>query len=95
MKWLGDGPYGGRAGDIVILTKASSSIPIKDRYYVATTDHYSWHGSPDLSDSNVTFALALDGGSGTVLQDIVSRVSRGGTFSQMDLTPLVLALIGR
>jgi hypothetical protein len=95
MKWLGDGPYGGRAGDIVILTKASSLIPIKGRYYVATTDHYSWHGSPDLSDSNVTFALALDGGSGTVLQDIVNRVSRGGTFSQMDLTPLVLALIGR
>ncbi len=95
MKWLGDGPYGGRAGDIVILAKASSSIPIQDRYYFATTTHYSWHGSPDMSDSNVPLILALDGGSGAVMQDIVENASHGGTFSQMDLTPLVLALIGR
>ena len=95
MKWLGDGPYGGRAGDIVILAKASSSIPIQDRYYFATTTHYSWHGSPDMSDSNVPLILALDGGSGTAMQDIVENASHGGTFSQMDLTPLVLALIGR
>jgi len=95
MKWLGDGPYGGRAGDIVILAKASSSVPIQDRYYFATTTHYSWHGSPDMSDSNVPFILALDGGSGTVMQDIVNNVSHGETLSEMDLTPLVLALIGR
>ena len=95
MKWLGDGPYGGRAGDIVILAKASSSIPIQDRYYFATATHYSWHGSPDMSDSNVPLILALDGGSGVVMQDIVENASHGGTFSQMDLTPLVLALIGR
>jgi hypothetical protein len=95
MKWLGDGPYGGRAGDIVLLAKASSSIPIQDRYYFAATTHYSWHGSPDISDSNIPLILALDGGSGTVMQDIVENASHGGTFSQMDLTPLVLALIGR
>jgi hypothetical protein len=39
--------------------------------------------------------LALDGGSGKVMQDIVNNVSRGETLSQMDLTPLVLVLIGR
>ena len=95
MKWLGDGPYGGRAGDIVIFAKASSSIPIQDRYYIATTTHYSWHGSADMSDSNVPLILALDGGSGTVMQDIVNNVSHGETLSEMDVTPLVLALIGR
>jgi hypothetical protein len=94
MKWLGDGPYGGRAGDIVILAKASSTIPIQDRYYFATTMHYSWHGSPDMSDSNVPLILALGGGSGTVMQDIMNNVSHGETPSQMDLTPLILALIG-
>ncbi len=94
MNWLGDGPYGGRAGDIVILAKASSTIPIQDRYYFATTTHYSWHGSPDMSDSNVPLILALDGGSGAVMQDIIENVSHGDTLSQMDLTPLVLALIG-
>jgi hypothetical protein len=94
MKWLGDGPYGGRAGDIVILAKASSTIPIQDRYYFATTMHYSWHGSPDMSDSNVPLVLALDGGSGAVMQDIVHNVSHGETLSEMDVTPLVLALIG-
>ncbi|MGH9646877.1 MAG: alkaline phosphatase family protein [Bryobacteraceae bacterium] len=95
MKWLGDGPYGGRAGDIVILAKASSTIPIQDRYYFAASTHYSWHGSPDMSDSNVPFILALDGGSGAVMQDIVNNVSHGETLSEMDVTPLVLALIGR
>jgi len=95
MKWLGDGPYGGRAGDIVILAKASSTIPIQDRYYFATTMHYSWHGSPDISDSNVPLILALDGGSGAVMQDIVDNVSGGETLSEMDVTPLVLTLIGR
>jgi hypothetical protein len=95
MKWLGDGPYGGRAGDIVILPKASSAIPIQNRYYIARTTHYSWHGSPDMSDSNVPLILALDGGSGRVMQDIVNNVSHGKTLSQMELTPLVLALIGR
>src|SRR6185437_4332248 len=95
MKWLGDGPYGGRAGDIVILAKASSAIPIQDRYYFAATTHYSWHGSPDLSDSNVPLILALDGGSGTVMQDIINNVSHGSTLSEMDVTPLVLTLIGR
>ncbi len=95
MKWLGDGPYGGRAGDIVILPKASSTIPIQDRYYFAVTTHYSWHGSPDMSDSNVPLILALDGGSGTVMQDIVENSRHGRTPSQMDLTPLVLTLIGR
>jgi Type I phosphodiesterase / nucleotide pyrophosphatase len=95
MGWLGDGRYGDRAGDIVLLAKASSAIPIRDRYYFATTTHYSWHGSPDISDSNIPLVLAIDGGSGKVMQDIVNNVSRGATPSQMDLTPLVLALIGR
>jgi hypothetical protein len=95
MRWLGDGRYGDRAGDIVLLAKASSAIPIQDRYYFAATTHYTWHGSPDMSDSNIPLVLALDGGSGKVMQDIVNNVSRGETLSQMDLTPLVLVLIGR
>jgi hypothetical protein len=95
MKWLGDGPYGGRAGDIVILAKASSTIPIQDRYYFATTMHYSWHGSPDMSDSNIPFLLALDGGSGATMRNIVHNVIDGETLSEMDVTPLVLTLIGK
>jgi hypothetical protein len=95
MEWLGDGRYGDRAGDIVLLAKASSAIPIQERYYFAATTHYTWHGSPDMSDSNIPLVLALDGGSGKVMQDIVNNVSRGETLSQMELTPLVLALIGR
>ncbi|MGH7914210.1 MAG: alkaline phosphatase family protein [Candidatus Binataceae bacterium] len=94
MKWLGDGPYGGRAGDIVLLAKASSAIPVQDRYYFAASTHYSWHGSPDMSDSNVPIILALDGGSGAVMRDILNNVSHGETLSEMDITPLVLTLIG-
>jgi hypothetical protein len=95
MRWLGEGPYGGRAGDIVLLAKASSEIPVESRYYFATTTHYSWHGSADMSDSNVPLILALDGGSGTAMQRIVNEVSEDVTLSEMAVTPLVLALIGR
>jgi len=95
MRWLGEGPYGGRAGDIVLLAKASSAIPIQDRYYFAATTHYSWHGSADMSDSNVPLILALEGGSGAAMQRIVDEVSEDVTLSEMAVTPLVLALIGR
>jgi hypothetical protein len=94
MRWLGEGPYGGRAGDIVLLAKASSTIPIQDRYYFAATTHYSWHGSPDMSDSNVPLILALEGGSGAAMQRVVDEVSEDETPSEMAVTPLVLALIG-
>ncbi len=97
MKWLGEGPYGYLAGDIVLLAKASTAVPIEDRYYLARTSHYSWHGSANTSDSYISFILASQGVSGESLRHLVLdlRSETGGSLSQMELTPLVQALIGR
>jgi hypothetical protein len=48
MDWLGKGPYGDRAGDIVIIGKADMSLPIEDRYYFSHTSYFAWHGSLTL-----------------------------------------------
>lgn len=97
MEWLGDGPYGSLAGDIVLLAKASTDLPLEDRYYFAETTHYTWHGSANADDSHIPLILASQEISGESLRNIVLDVQSedGGVFSQMELTPLVLALLGR
>ncbi|MGH7934722.1 MAG: alkaline phosphatase family protein [Candidatus Binataceae bacterium] len=92
MDWLGAGPHGDRAGDIVLLARACMDIPIQDRYYFAAETHYSWHGSACLQDSHVPLILAQPGGSGEDLEDIVED-SAGDAATEMDLTPLVRALL--
>lgn len=97
MEWLSEGPYGYLAGDIVLLAKASTAVPLQNRYYFAAATHYSWHGSANVDDSHIPFILASQQLQGEALRHIVLDVESegGGPFSQMELTPLVLALIGR
>ena len=45
MRWVGVGPYGNRAGDIVLLARSGLTIPIEQRYYFSGP-YRSWHGSP-------------------------------------------------
>jgi hypothetical protein len=68
-------------------------VPIEQRYYFAGEDHYSWHGSADLSDSNVPLVLAQKDDSGERLRDIVTHVT-GDSPTELDITPLVRALFG-
>ena len=93
MRWLGVGPYGNRAGDIVLLARSGLTIPIEQRYYFSGPYH-SWHGSPSEQDSNVPLVLACQGKDGSALQDLVGRVA-GSHPSQLDVTPLVRAILGR
>jgi hypothetical protein len=90
MNWLGTGPYGNRAGDIVLLAK-SGSEPIERRYYFAAESHYTWHGSADQSDSNVPLMLIQVGGSGERMRKIVQG-NVGKRPSEKDLTPIVRAI---
>jgi hypothetical protein len=92
MNWLGTGPYGNRAGDIVLLSKSGTS-PIDRRYYFAAEPHYTWHGSADESDSYVPLVLIQVGGSGDSMLRIV-RAEVGRQLSEKDLTPIVRALFG-
>jgi hypothetical protein len=94
MKWLGAGPYGNRAGDILLLSRASMQLPIQDRYYFAGESHYSWHGSPNMHDSNIPLILAQKDDSGERLRDIVRSIA-GDSPTELDVTPLVRALFGR
>ncbi len=97
MEWLSEGPYGYLAGDIVLLAKASTAIPVDDRYYFAAATHYSWHGSANADDSHIPLILASQEIPGEALRHIVLDVQGedGGPPSQMTLTSLVLALLGQ
>jgi hypothetical protein len=90
MNWLGAGPYGNRAGDIVLLAK-SGSVPIDHRYYFAAETHYTWHGSADESDSHIPLVLIQVGGSGDRMHEVVED-NIGKHPSEKDLTPIVRAL---
>jgi hypothetical protein len=91
MRWLGAGPLGNRAGDIVLLARACTNLPIQNRYYFASITHYTWHGSACEQDSRIPFILAQAGGSGASMRNLMKKVG-GDSPSQMALTPLVVEL---
>jgi len=88
MQWLGAGPLGNRAGDIVLLARACTNISIENRYYFAGITHYTWHGSACEQDSRIPFILAQAGGSGSAMRNLMRKVG-GDSPSQMAMTPLV------
>jgi len=92
MRWLSAGPYGHRAGDILLLARSGLERPIEERFYFSHP-YRSWHGSPTLQDSHIPFILARQGDTGERLQAIVNAVVRKSP-SQLDFVPLVRALIG-
>ena len=94
MRGLSAGPYGNRAGDVLLLARACTTLPIEERYYFSATSHYTWHGSACEMDSHIPFILAQQGGSGERLRAVVQRIA-GDAPSAMALTPLVRSLFGK
>ena len=94
MRWLGAGPYGNRAGDIVLLPKACMNVPIENRYYFAGMTHYSWHGSACEQDGHIPFILAQANGSGVKMRSIMNKFG-GATPSERKMTPLVVSIFGK
>lgn len=94
MHWLSAGPYGNRAGDILLLPEACTNLPIEDRYFFAGITHYSWHGSACEQDGHMTFILAQYNGSGERMRSIMSKFG-GASPSQREMTPLVRSLFGK
>ncbi len=93
MRWLSAGPYGNRAGDILLLAPACMNVPIEKRYYFADIDHFTWHGSACEQDSHIPFILARSDGSGERMRDMIASLSSHGTISERQLTPLVSILL--
>jgi len=94
MQWLSAGPYGNRAGDILLLPKACTNLPIEDRYFFAGITHYSWHGSACEGDGHILFILAQHNGSGERMRSIMSKFG-GASPSERQMTPLVQSLFGK
>lgn len=90
---LAVGPYGHRAGDVLLLARSGRERPIEDRYYFSSVYH-SWHGSPTAGDSLISFLLAHPRRSGEALEGLVREVA-GEDPTQLDVVPLVLRLLGR
>jgi len=94
MRWLSAGPYGNRAGDILLLPNACMNVPIQHRYYFAWMTHYSWHGSACEQDGHIPFILAQANGSGLKMRSIMSNFG-GATLSEREMTPLVVSIFGK
>ena len=92
MQWLGAGPYGSRVGDIVLLAKACTQLPIENRFYFASVTHYTWNGSACAADSNMPFILAQVGGSGERMRNALQKFS-GEAPTELMMTPLVRELM--
>ncbi len=92
MRWLAVGPYGNRAGDILLLSKTGLERPIYQRYYFSGP-YYSWHGSASMQDSHIPLIVARRNYSGAKLQEVVHRAAPELVPSQLDLVPIVRALL--
>lgn len=93
LEALGEGRYGHRAGDVMVLSRYRDVDPVSERYYFAAR-YRSWHGSPSRQDSEILFALAQPASSGSELRDRM-QAAIGETPSQLDVTPLILELLDR
>ncbi len=91
MRWLSAGPYGNRAGDILLLAKTGMTVPIADRYYFCAVPHYSMHGSAEEQDGHVPLILIRSGGSGKQMRAIVKKLGHD-TPSERAVTWLVRSL---
>jgi len=92
MDWLGVGPFGDRAGDIILLPKACTNLPTQQRYAFARIDHYSWHGSVCEQDGHIPFILAKQNASGEDLRAIMDDFG-GESPSERELTPVVISIL--
>lgn len=92
LNGLAAGPFGHRAGDVLLLAKAGANRPIEERFYFSGRYH-SWHGSPTDQDSRIPLIIARRASSGAELREQV-RAAVGSHPSQLDITALVLALLG-
>jgi hypothetical protein len=93
LEGLAVGRYGHRSGDVLLLSRYREQDPETERYYFAAR-YRSWHGSPSRQDSEILFTLARPGSTGAELRGIV-QAAIGEQPSQLDVTPLILTLLGR
>jgi hypothetical protein len=93
MHALAAGPYGHRAGDVLLLARSGSARPIEERFYFSGR-YRSWHGSPDSQDSLIPLVIAHGREDGRALRARV-EAAVGAEPNQEDIAALILALLGK
>jgi hypothetical protein len=93
MQDLAAGPYGHRAGDVLLFARSGGTRPIEDRFYFSGR-YRSWHGSPDAQDSRIPLVIAHGREDGARLRARVIAAA-GETPMQEDIAALILALLQR
>lgn len=93
MNGLSAGPYGHRAGDVLLLAKSSATTQIDDRFYFSDSEYTSWHGSPSAQDSTIPLVLIRKNATGAELRSEL-HAAVGTSPSQLSITPLVMQLLG-
>jgi hypothetical protein len=88
---LAVGPYGHRAGDVLLLARSRMSDPIAQRFYFSKP-YTSWHGSPSAQDSLIPMILIREGASGEALRDEL-HAAVGEKPTQLSIAPLIRALL--
>ena len=92
LGWLTDGPQGRLAGDVLLLGTATDAYGLEERFYFGEPLQ-SGHGSASPRDALVPLVLARVGMTGAQLRDRL-RAAVGDAPTQLDVTPLVLDLLG-
>jgi hypothetical protein len=93
LRDLAEGPFGHRAGDVLLIARSGMDRPLSDRFYFSSV-YRSWHGSPAARDSRMTFAVAHRPSGGEALRERLRGIA-GERPSQLHVTPLVRDLLGR
>jgi Type I phosphodiesterase / nucleotide pyrophosphatase len=90
LRDLAVGPYGERAGDVMLLAHNGDRETPDERFYFAAR-YRSWHGSPSRRDSEIPLIVAHPGQTSAVLRARVQRVL-GAEPRQEKITDLLLDL---
>jgi hypothetical protein len=88
---LSAGPFGHRAGDVLLLARAGADRPLDERYYFSA-EYRSWHGSPSDQDSRIPLVVTRRSMEGAAIRETV-RSAVGDAPSQLDIVDLVLHLL--
>jgi hypothetical protein len=91
LEGLAAGPYGHRAGDVMLLSRTGLHVPLEERFYFSSS-YQSWHGSPTLQDSEIPLLVVQAASSGAEIRARVQRVA-GARPTQLSITPVVLDLL--
>jgi hypothetical protein len=93
MTDLAAGPFGHRAGDVLLMARSGGSRPIEERFYFSNR-YRSWHGSADAQDSRIPILVAHGRDDGEAIRSRVESAV-GTSPNQEDIAALILALLGR